>query len=191
MTCQSASRDRLPGVKLLKLWSFWKPPSTAPYTGSLCKALQIILKLWASWPSDSTDPKPLACYHKQAEDPQHWLNIDLTSWISACVLFVWLCLTLWLLTQSRWRTLLGSQFQGLFRFICCHQATMVGNFIRGRLEPEAMPKNVQRLTQDLFCLPVMASPSQTNVYLIEEQLYGVNIYINIYIYICVCVCVTL
>ena len=75
MTCQSASRDRLPGVKLLKLWSFWKPPSTAPYAGSLCKALQIILKLWASWPSDSTDPKPLACYHKQAEDPQHWLNI--------------------------------------------------------------------------------------------------------------------
>ena len=62
---------------------------------------------------------------------------------------------------------------------------MVGNFIRGRLEPEAMPKNVQRLTQDLFCLPVMASPSQTNVYLIEEQLYGVNIYINIYIYVCV------
>ena len=56
---------------------------------------------------------------------------------------------------------------------------MVGNFIRGRLEPEAMPKNVQRLTQDLFCLPVMASPSQTNVYLIEEQLYGVNMGINI------------
>ena len=94
MTCQSASRDRLPGVKLLKLWSFWKPPSTAPYAGSLCKALQIVGK-WASWPSDSPDPEPLACYHKQAEDPQHWLNIDLTSWISAFVLqylfdYVWL-----------------------------------------------------------------------------------------------------